>query len=85
MLTKSKLKTFFGPYIVREFRKNATEAEIHKGCPTFDEFARFVSEPFNYNADRLIGDVATWDPVVFDKRGGIGLRCAPAMNNANHW
>ena len=36
-------KTQFGPLIVNVSRPTATKEELANGCPTFDEFVRFVS------------------------------------------
>ena len=65
-------QTFFGPWIVRNCRQNATEKEIKQGCPTFDEFVRFVSEAKKYPPELLI-------------RNDLPSDCIPAPNSANHW
>ena len=45
-------KTHFGPLIVNVSRPNATREELANGCPTFDEFVRFVSTFRNYHNNR---------------------------------
>ena len=42
-------KTQFGPLIVNVSRPNATREELANGCPTFDEFVRFVSTYRGYH------------------------------------
>ena len=42
-------KTHFGPLIVNVSRPNATREELANGCPTFDEFVRFVSTYRGYH------------------------------------
>ena len=65
-------RSYFGPIIVQNFRPNATAAEIRKGCPTFEEFAQYISEPRTYDFQDII------NAPVLDV-------CFPAQNSANHW
>ena len=47
-------KTEFGPYIVNEMRTNATWKEIANGCPTFDEYIRYVTQVKNYDGAKIL-------------------------------
>ena len=69
-------QSFFGPVIVQETRKNASQEEIAQGCPNFDEFVRFASKVPNYSLksyENLIRQFQRWK------------KCQFAVNSANHW
>ena len=63
--------------IVKEQRKNASEEEIRNGCPTFDEFVKYVSKPIkaSYN------EVTNFTASVRAPQCKTGT----VINTINHW